>query len=390
MLHPLRFLFGYVRICAPREHAEAVVELCRRTGRVYRKFSFSEEYITFECSALSERGFMRELAAAGIPASVVSRHGLPNLLYRYRHRYGIFAGAAIFLFIILFSGQLVWDVRVVGNSRLTEEEVEAVLEECGLSVGMPWRGLRTPVIETEVLLASDDIAWVSINLLGSIAEVQIIEDKPMLPEDKYFVADLVAERGGVIEWLEDTRGFEVAEIGQRVEAGDVLISGTYPEDEDMGARYTVAKGRVYARTERDFSVTVPLEYEQKEYTGREKCEKYFIFFKKEVKFFGNSGNLYAEYDTINTEEYIELAGGIFLPFGVRTVRYAEYENSAAARSEASAVELALYTLRCQMESQVPEGMLLTKALSATLTDTEYILNCKAEYIENIATVRGVD
>ena len=388
MIRPIIFLFGYVRFRAPREYAEAVVELCRKRGRVYRNFSFEEENITFECSAASERGFSRMLADAQIPVEVVLRQGLPAIFWRYRRRYGAFVGIILFLFIILFSGQLVWDVRVVGNSRLTEEEVEAVLDECGLSVGMPWRGLETPVIETRALMASEDIAWISINLLGSIAEVQIREDIPIPPEDMYFVADLVAERGGVIEWLEDTRGYQIAEIGQRVEEGDILISGTYPEDEDLAARYTVAKGRVYARTEREFSVSIPLQYERKQYTGREKCEKFIIFFKKEVKFFGNSRNLYTECDTIDTVEYIELPGGITLPFGIRSVRYLEYETVGAVRSEESAVELALYTLRCEMESAVPEGMLMKKSLSAELTDTEYILRCRAEYIENIATVKG--
>ncbi len=390
MLHPLIFLFGYVRFRASAEDAHRVAELCRQTGRVYRGLCFDGEAITFECSALSERGFARALADAEIEAEVQCRRGMPALVYRYRRRWGIFVGAFVFLFVILFSGQLIWDVRVVGNVNLSEEEVEEVLEECGLSVGMPWRDIETPVIETRALIASEDIAWISINLLGSIAEVRIIEDKPIPDEDKYFVADIVAERGGVIEWLEDTRGFEVAEIGQRVEAGDVIISGTYPAEEDMGARYTVAHGRVYARTERDFSVSIPLRYEHKEYTGREKVEKYFIFFKKEVKFFTNSGNLYEECDTIDTVEYIELPHGISLPFGVRTVRYAEYGRALSSRSEEGAVELALYTLRCQMEGEVPEGMLLSKTLSATLTDTEYTLHCHAEYIEDIASVKGVD
>ena len=135
---------------------------------------------------------------------------------------------------------------------------------------------------------------------------------------------------------------------------------------------------------RDFSVFVPFKYERKVYTGKEKCQKYFIFFKKEIKFFENCGNLYAECDTIDTVEYFSLPAGVTLPFGVRTVRYLEYERETVERGEESAVELAIYTLRCRMESDVSEGMLTKKALSGSFTDEGYELLCRAEYIEDIA------
>ena len=108
------------------------------------------------------------------------------------------------------------------------------------------------------------------------------------------------------------------------------------------------------------------------------------FFKKEVKFFENCGNLYGECDTIDTVEYFELPMGILLPFGVRTVRRLEYETVSAKRSRESAVELAFYILRCKMDGEVPEGNLMKKALSGSFTEKGYELTCRAEYIENIA------
>ena len=269
MLHPLRYLFGYNRIRLPREHAEAVVELCRRQKRVYRNFTFGEDCVTLDVSLFSSGAFLSACRSWGLDAFVESRHGLPALVWRYRRRYGAFLGAALFLFLSLFSGRVLWDVRVEGNSRLSDTEVEEILDTCGLSLGTPLGKIETPVIETRALLLSEDIAWISINLLGSVAEVHIIEDCPKDTED-VLGSDIVAERGGIIEWVEDTRGFQAVELGQRVEEGDLLIGGTYPEEEGMPTRYTTPKGRVYARTEREFFVSVPCKYDKKEYTGREK------------------------------------------------------------------------------------------------------------------------
>ena len=37
------------------------------------------------------------------------------------------------------------------------------------------KSIDTPDIETKAIIASEDIGWISINLLGSVAEVEIIK-----------------------------------------------------------------------------------------------------------------------------------------------------------------------------------------------------------------------
>ena len=87
------------------------------------------------------------------------------------------------------------------------------------------------------------------------------------------------------------------ELGEDVSEGQLLVSGVYG-DEKSPMRFLRSKGQVLAQCDREFSVTVPLEYEKKVYTGEKKIKKSLIFFEKEVKFFGNSGNSYASCDTI--------------------------------------------------------------------------------------------
>ena len=388
MLRPFVFLFGYTSYSFPANASHLVAELCRQKRRVYRRMELGEEVAYIELPLLSSAAFERDCMAAGIPLTGRRHHGLPALVYGYRKRAGLFAGAALFLFLSIFSGSLLWDVRVEGNSRLSDREVVALLEECGLSVGMYARGIPTAEIETLALINSEDIAWISINILGSIAEVHIIEDSgediPDLPG-----SDIVAERGGVIQWLEDIRGWQAVEIGQQVEEGQLLIGGKYPAEEGMGARYTTPRGRVFAATEREFSVSIPLKYEKKKYTGREKCEKYFIFFKKEVKFFKNSGKMYTEYDTIDTVEYINFFSAGELPVGVRTVKHMEYVYEDAERTPEEAERLADYKLSCDLAALADDGELLRKSKVYRVTDTAYIIDCHIQRIENIAERREI-
>ena len=385
MLRPFVFLSGYLRYKADASAAADIAELCRRQRRIYRRFEFSDDRQSVEVDIplIFARSFARACESENISVEISGRFGLPALIRRYRRRYGIFAGALLFLLLSVFSGSILWDVRVEGNSILSDREVVEILDGCGLSVGMITRGLKTAQIETRALIASEDIAWISINILGSVAEVHIIEDDGATDED-VIGSDIVAERGGEILWLEDIRGYQVVEIGSSVSEGDLLISGRYPQLEGLSQRYTTPRGKVMARTVREETVFIPYRYEKKSYTGQERYQKYFIFFKKEIKFFENCGKMYAECDTIDTVEYFELPQGVRLPFGVRTVRYLEYKRETVRRSDESAVELALYTLRCRIESEAADGMLMKKELHGSFTEEGYTLYCRAEYIEDIA------
>jgi similar to stage IV sporulation protein len=274
---------------------------------------------------------------------------------------------------------------------MSESEVITELRECGFHIGAFKDKLDIDAIETRTLVFSDKISWISINLLGTVANVEIreIEQPPSDNIPDYAAANLVAARGGVIEDFKDVRGEVVAKIGDIVGEGDLLVSGLYGDDRSS-FRYTCAKGEVLARTTHDFSVEIPLTYTAKRYTGEVKCEKYIIFFEKEVKFTINSGNLPPSCDTIDTVEYLETPWGTRLPVGVRTVRYYEYAENTETRSEESAETLAFYKLRVLMESELAGAELTSKDISGELFGDTYILKCKAECIENIATVKEIE
>jgi similar to stage IV sporulation protein len=156
---------------------------------------------------------------------------------------------------------VLWDIRIIGNVEVDAEKIKEDVRSCGLREGDLLLSVNTPELENLVLIESDHVAWISINIVGNVAEVEIREETEEPLEENIDYADLVADRDGVVELFEETRGNALVNIGDSVRKGDVLISGYYPADETVGERYTVAKGKVLARTEREFSVSVPLEYE---------------------------------------------------------------------------------------------------------------------------------
>ncbi len=388
MAHPFLFFTGYHTLRMLRSDAGEVLELCRRGGLVYRNLSFCEEHVCILCSPRTLRRLLPLLKDRNIAVTVSELKGLWGLLYRYRRRYGIFLGMLLFAATVFFSGRVVWNIRVEGNERVSDREVVEQLRICGLSVGTELSELNTAAVEHRMIILSDEISWISVNMMGTVAQVEVRESEPIPEQARWDAAELIASRGGTVEALEDIRGDLLVKIGDDVEEGDVLVGGVY-QSENGERRYTEAKGKVFARTERAFSVQIPLQHEKKVYTGEVKTEKYLIFFEKEVKFFGNTGNCTDTCDTINTIEYVQLSKGVSLPFGIRTVRYFAYETAEAVYSEERVAEIAYYRLQCEMEQLPEDAMLVRKQITVERTPDMYILRCRAQYVENIAVAREI-
>ena len=384
------FIFGSCRFRVKGEYAASLLELLKRIGATTRSQRFEEGYLCFSATLLTSRKITAECERAEIPLELVKKQGLPSLLRRYRLRIGIPVGALICCLLIYFSGKVVWDIRVEGNERLTDAEVINELRECGFSVGCVRSRADTHTVENRVMIHSEDISWISVNIIGTVAEVEIRESEiteSTVPD--YAASNVVAARDGDIELFEDVRGNILLDIGDHVREGELIISGLYGSETE-GFRYTAARGRVLARTQREISVSVPLDYRKKTYTGRVYTEKYLVFFEKEIKFFGKCGNLYTTCDTIDTVEYLNFFSGGELPIGIRTVRYLEYTVEDAQRSENEAMELAFYKLETELMAVSESAELLRKRTEFSVRDGEVSLVCRLEVIEDIAKIKEIE
>lgn len=382
------FIFGYAELRADRTLAPQIMNICMERGFVYRDTRFEGDSIFFKCSLSVAKKLIAECNAHGIEIDRLRERGVPALLGKYRHRYGVFAGLALFAAIIFFSGTVIWGIKIDGNRELSEREVLSELERCGLSVGSVKSSLDTNSVENRVMISSDKISWISVNIIGTVAEVEIRETEVEEEREEFLASNIVAARDGQIELFEDVRGNIVLNIGDFVRKGELIVSGLY-DSQTQGIRYTSARGKVLARTERNISVEIPLNYEKKVYTGRVFTEKYLIFFKNEIKIYGNAGNSYENCDTIDTVEYVNFFSAGELPVGIRTVKHLEYRYESALRTPEEAAALGDYKLECELSLLSQRAELLQKSTVTEITESAYTIKCHVECIENIAEQREI-
>ncbi len=388
--HPFLFLIGYRRYQTSRDHIGRLIDLCRAEDIPYREVVFSDGGASLITSFFYSFRLEKKAREHSLALTLVASQGIPALLLRYRHRYGLFVGIIISLVLTFLSGSVIWDIRIDGEDKLTEREVKSILSDCGLDLGTQRRSLDIDTLENRVMIRSDDIAWISVNIIGTVAEVEIRElTVAEEPEELGDASNLVAGSDGRIVGFEDAKGNIAVEIGESVAEGQLLIGGIYG-DEESGFRYTNAQGRVLAEVDRTFEVETPRVESKKVYTGEVKCEKYLIFFKKRIKFFANYRNLPISCDKIEVEEFIGAPKGYELPFGIYEVRYLEYEYVDEVRDDATLSAIADHRMDALIADQLAGAEILRKKIQFDLYDDKLVVRAKIRCVQNIAKRKDID
>ena len=275
------FLLGYCDIDVPYRHAVAFLNLCREYGLVYQPCkACSADGMMVRCRALVARKMLALCRECGIEARVTAQGGLPQVAFQYRKRYGLMVGGILAALMVWASCHVVWDVRLEGEGNFDTADVYEQLKQSGLHLGAWIPSLDTDAVEEKLLVTSDGVAWVAVNVKGNVAYVQL---RPLLRPDveqtNEGLCNLVATEDGVIESVRLLSGDVKVKAGDIVRKGQLLISGVR-ETDDLHAALTQAKGEVMARTEQSLIIEIPFVQERKVYLETKTQKKNTLFFRK--------------------------------------------------------------------------------------------------------------
>ena len=197
-----------------------------------------------------------------------NRLGFLSLIARYQKRMGLVVGFLLAMALIFLSSLFVWDIRIEGVDVIHENTILEALEKRGIYLGAFIPSLDTEITEQALILDIDGLSFVSINLRGTVARVEIRE-RESEPEilDRTSPSNLIATADGQIEALQITGGFATVKCGETVKKGDILVSGII-DSAALGYRLVRARGEVLARTTKTYKAEIPYETTEKIYTGK--------------------------------------------------------------------------------------------------------------------------
>ncbi len=258
----LEWLRGRVQVQIGGLSPERFLNLCAGNGLILRGLRKSPE--GYQCwMLLPEYREARRLARkARATVRVRRKAGLPFLLFRHRKRKAFAAGILLALGLLWSFSLFLWDIRIEGNTRYTDDSIRSFLSEKGIGCGMPMDAIACEEIEAVLRNQYPQITWVSAQISGVRLTIQVKENFGLLevPEEDGTPSDLVAEADGVITGIVTTSGIPQVSAGEQVTQGQVLISGRIPlyDDSETLIRYqeVSASGTVTAQ------IQVPYAWER--------------------------------------------------------------------------------------------------------------------------------
>lgn len=374
------FLFGYNLIKLPKSAAIATALIKKEIP--LGQMCIEGDTILIDVISFSCRSVLKKLSAIGIEPISVSLHGLPHLLAAYKKRAGILIGIPLFIGILWVSSLFVWEVHVVGNERVDDETILSGLSDLGFSVGSYIPGVDVKTLCNEYLINSDEIAWISVNIIGTRAEVQVRDVLPAGQSEKPTPSNLIAVRDGLIERIELSSGQSVVETGQSVRAGQVLVTGYYQGNNEAVYRLEPSVAKVYARTTRSFSVQVPLSGEKEQETGLECVCQSFLFFGNTIGI-SDRGAPYEKYNEETRTDLLTLFGRV-LPIGITSHIYRESARLPFKLTETEAAAIAREKIAALVAEELSDGEILSISSSESCDGITYTIEWMVYCIEDIA------
>lgn len=383
----LSFLVGRVTLSSDACFATDILNVCMRYALPYGDLVMTEDgRISLSASYVVAKRLQTICRFGGIPITVDRSRGIREAMTFLVRRPGLPIGMMLCLALAVAFSTHLTEIRVTGNYTLSKSEVVSELSAAGLSLLDYVPAIDVDSIENRLLIRSEHISWITINLIGNVAEVQIREKTLKEEAGDTAPANLVARCDGVIVSCEVLHGNILTKAGEAVCAGEVLVSGVY-DSLTQGIRYTRAEGAIYAETEHAFEIEVPYRYEKISYTGDSGTKYTLFFFGREIPFYESKG-----YDGENVVEHLSYIRvfGKDLPIGLSVETSHSLEALMGEYTRERAMELAYYKLSEEIAALPEMQGLLEKTVSYEIGDDAYTLYAKVRCIENIAETKNIE
>lgn len=389
MLQLIRFLKGYLLIRVCGNAPERFINLCSNHQIFLWDIQIHETYYTMKIG-LSDfcriKGFTRK---TGTKVVVTERFGLPFLSVWMKKRKVFLAGILISLGFWLLMSDHIWTIRLTGNYYITEDVFMDFLTGNGIVHGM--KKSKIPVEDLEKAIRNEFpiVTWTSVKVDGSKLLIQIKENE-LLKEDqpekqekdteKGF--DLVTQTDGTIVSIVTRSGVPLVREGQEVAKGDVLVQGAVPILSEDGTvrryEFCEADADIMVECRKTYVEEVPLFYQVKNYSGREKKRRFVEIGVHRVRF-SVFGIPYEEYDRLEQKKEVVLFHTFHLPicYGSETIR--EYTGSEKNYTKDEIKEIFTHKIQKIIQTLEEKGVQITEK-NVTMKKNEKKWKMKAEFL----------
>lgn len=249
-LNLIRWFRGFVVFEIIGRFPERFINLSTRQGRFVLFSNPKKGNFTAALLLCDYRTIRPTARKAGVRLRIKERHGLPFVLAKYKARWGLFIGLVLFLVITVLMQSFVWTIELRGLSTVSRSAFKEALAEQGVYVGAFKPTIDLPTVQRNIMKSIDEVGWMSVNIIGTKAEVEVKEKelKPHILEAQV-PCNIKAGMDGLILSMDTKYGKAVVKPGSAVIKGSLLVSAVV-ENPSGEVSIVHADARVMAQTQR--------------------------------------------------------------------------------------------------------------------------------------------
>ncbi|MCL2377320.1 MAG: sporulation protein YqfD [Defluviitaleaceae bacterium] len=363
------FLRGYVKIHILGFAAERLINRANAEGIIFWDVGRVQVAISVKVSYRDYKRLCGIADKTGSTLKVVGFAGLPTIVARLRKRGALMAGCLLFVAGLVALTSFIWRIDIVGTDRLDADEMIEFLAENGFEVGTFRHGIAYRDVESLLMARFSDIAWVSLSIRGTAAEIRLVETIPQ-PEivDLSTPTDIVAAKDGLIVQMATSLGVPQFVPGDVVRAGEVLVSGQLTigvEGEEITYEYIRAQSEIWARLYYRINFDIPLVFYEKTFTGRTRSVYSIMIVGNEFTLPHRRHN-FIYYDTVVGRGQLSFGADYPLPMGYAVTERHEMVRHLQRRTVYEAVALGEEMVMARIEEELPgNAHIITKEVRFT-------------------------
>lgn len=274
------------------------------------------------------------LKQTGCRMHVTGRNGLPFRLARLWKRKLFTAGLLLFGVTLLLLSSMVWSVKVEGNQYIASDDILVAARQEGVfPFQWIWRMDEPDKLARKMTSRLPGLSWVGVQRTGTSITIQVVEaDRP---EGKPLLSQrhLISRTDAVVTEIYAEQGRPVVGPNSRVKKGDILISGTLGDENNMQS--VVAKGEVKGLVWHEYNIEVPLKTTGSSYTGERKDRMYIVIGNWAVQLWGYGQSGFDKSRTLTEHDLLSWRS-LQLPLGLMTEKEMEISYTSVTKTPEAA------------------------------------------------------
>lgn len=367
----ISYIRGYYVVTIEGINTEKFLNtLIRNKVNVYDVKRISNTKIELKVDRKSIRALKSIYRGSKFEVKIKQKTGLPFLarrIYRYK---GMWICAMLSLVLLMSTSLFVTDVYIKAPEGIDKVLVRKELEKAGVRPGVYKKGIDRKEVRDQIMGEFGDIAYVSINVKGTNIFVTITKKDESLQEKKETnYCNIIAKKNGIIEKVIPRSGKQVANVGDIVRKGDVLVSGSN----------TKSLPEVWATTFYESKKSTNYIDKVKTRTGNKKTVYTFGFYDKKYTLRRNID--FKNYE-IENKEHVLTIGDYTFPLKIKSSIFHEVNVKEVEKNKEEVKEDLKQKALKELEYTIP--------VDSRYKDVKHQYKVKKDKLEYIVTVTTLE